>query len=141
MLARLTLALGAALLLAACSSTESPPPRSPVADTPTPPGAAAPTATAQAPAPATPATVAPAAPPTPTESPTAVATATPTSPAGEQTPTGEQPLELVTGNAIEQFGMNPTMIAGGVFSLIALPLLFFVRQRVRIPTEEVVVPV
>ena len=94
MLARLTLALGVALLLASCSSTESPPPRSPVADSPTPTGAAAPTGTATA----TPTTVAPTAPPTPTESPTAVATAPP---AGEQTPSGEQPLELVTGNAIE----------------------------------------
>ena len=99
MLARLTLALGAALLLAACSSTESPPPRSPVADSPTPTGAATPTATAQAPA--TPTTVAPTAPPSAAESPTAVATATPTAPAGEQPPSGEQPLELVTGNAIE----------------------------------------
>ncbi len=97
MLARLTLALAAVLLLVACSATDSPPPRSPVADSPT---AAGPTAPTEAATP-TPTTVAPTAPPTPTDSPTADATATPTTPAGEQTPSGEQPLELVTGNAIE----------------------------------------
>ena len=92
MLARLTVALAAALLLAACSSQDEPPPRSPVADSPTPSGPTAPTATA------TP-TVAP----TPTAPPPAPAspTAAPTAPTGDRPASGEQPLELVTGNAIE----------------------------------------
>ncbi|MYB41304.1 MAG: hypothetical protein F4X76_03750 [Chloroflexi bacterium] len=99
MIARLSLALAAVLLLAACSSTESPPPRSPVADSPTASGPAAPTETAAA----TP-TAAPTVPPTPTtapsatEGPTAIATATPS---GDQLASDGQPLELVTGNAIE----------------------------------------
>jgi MFS family permease len=47
----------------------------------------------------------------------------------------------VTGIAIEQYGMNPTMIAGAAFSLIAIPMLFFVRQSLSVPAEEVAVPV
>ncbi len=105
MIRRVALVLGAALLLVACSSTDSPPPRSPVADSPTPSGPAAPTGTAGATATATPPTATPmptaTASPSPAVSPTAVATATPTAPSGDQPASDEQPLELVTGNAIE----------------------------------------
>lgn len=102
MIARLSLALAAVLLLAACSSTESPPPRSPVADSPTASGPAAPTETAAAtPTAALTATPPQAATPVATASPTEVATATPTAPTGDQPASEEQPLELVTGNAIE----------------------------------------
>ena len=98
MIGRVTLVLGAALLLVACSSADSPPPRSPVADSPTPSGPAAPAGTAGATVTATPA---PTGTPSPMASPTAVATATPTTPTGDQPANEEQPLELVTGNAIE----------------------------------------
>ncbi len=104
MIGRVTLLLGAMLLLVACSSTDSPPPRSPVADSPTPSGPAAPTGTAGATATAAPPTATPPPPtasPSPAVSPTALATATPTAPSGDQPASDEQPLELVTGNAIE----------------------------------------
>ena len=98
MLARLTCLVVAALLLGACSPEDEPPPRSPVADSATPSGPTAATETAVATPIATPQ---PTAPPSPTSSPTAAPPATPTTPSGDRPATDGQPLELVTGNAIE----------------------------------------
>lgn len=98
MIVRLTCLVVAALLLGACSPADEPPPRSPVADSPTPSGPTAATETAVATATGTPA-VAPTAPPTPAVTPSA--TASPTAPSGDQAEADGQPLELVTGNAIE----------------------------------------
>ncbi len=107
MLVRLACVIAAALIVAACTSEDAPPPRSPLAS-PTPAGPAATAAPTDTPA------------ATPTPTPTLTATATPAAPAGTATPdasapaaetpgappesegaTSEQQLELVTGNAIE----------------------------------------
>ena len=105
MIRRVALVLGAALLLVACSSTDSPPPRDPSRDSPTPSGPAAPTGPRVQTATATPHDrVAERATRRPRRrvNPTAVATANPDGALRRLQPASDEQTawELVTGNAI-----------------------------------------